>query len=384
MKQTLAKPLSTINKRSRSGFKKPGYIGFDLGLEKLNMVQVDFSSIKPVIVSASSDYHNSNIEELLTQPKKLQTLVKSVFKQTGFKGREIVATVPNKLLKLLFINYTCKSQDDETKALIKALQNRIDDNIADYVIDFLPINPHRSEQINRMALVAMVKQDEIENYLELLDSCKLKVAALEISPIAIKRLISAISNKNDSKKVLVINFSAQNSYLTVLWNKEVLLDRKLEFGMENILNAITRALDITPQTALDILHKYGVAEQRHDLTVSPTDLYEIEKDGNDDDISQLLIDIVKPGLMTLANEIKNVLVYVASETRGGTVEQIYLMGSLARIADIDQLLDHMISIPVKTINPFYCLPYHDTASPDDIGPVAGIAVATGLALRGRV
>ncbi len=387
MKRSLSNPLSAVTKKLQLGLKKPGYIGFDLGIEKLNMVQIDLSSTKPIIDNATSDYHNSSIEELLAHPKKLQLLLKSIFKHTRFKGREIVATVPNNILKLLFINYTCKSHEDETLSLVNALKNRMNNNLADYVIDYLPINPHLSEQINRMALVAMAKQEEIENFLELLNSCKLKVAALEIGPVAIKRLISAISDTNDSEKVLVINFSAQKSYLTVLWNKEVLLDRELEFGMENILNAIGRALDITPETALEVLHKYGVAEQKTELIDTSAALYDIAEDDNDEDddtVRQLLINIVQPGLMTLANEIRDVLVYVASETRGGAVEQIYLMGSLARIDDIDQLLDQMISIPVKTINPFYGLPYHQTTSPEDIGPVAGIAVATGLALRSRV
>jgi len=74
---------------------------------------------------------------------------------------------------------------------------------------------------------------------------------------------------------------------------------------------------------------------------------------------------------------------VASETRGGAIEQIYLLGSLARIAGIDQLLRTHLSIPVKTINPFYGFSVRSSNNMvDDLGPLAGIAVATGLALRG--
>lgn len=383
MKQAVADCLSVLGNMKRPGFNKPGYIGFDLGTEKLNMVQVDFSSAKPIIISASSDYHNSRYEELLAQPERLQTLVKAVFKKTAFKGREVVATVPGNLLKLLFINFTCKAHEDEADALLNALQNRIHDKLTGYVIDYLPVNPHLSEQINRMALVAMAKKDEVENYLDLLDSCGLKVAALEIGPVAIKRLISAISSDNDSEKVLIINFGTQKSYLTVLWNQELLLDRELEFGMDNILSAIARAFDVSPKTALEVLHQYGVSDPNNEITESASVFYDDENDNDDDSIRQVLIDILKSSLITLSNEIRDVLVHVASETRGGAVEQIYIMGSLARVTHIDNLIDGLVAIPVKTINPFYGLPYEQTAHPEDIGPVAGIAVATGLSLRDK-
>jgi len=53
------------------------YIDLDLGMEKLNMVQVDFKSGEPVIIAASSDYHNSSYEELVRQPELFKTLIKS-------------------------------------------------------------------------------------------------------------------------------------------------------------------------------------------------------------------------------------------------------------------------------------------------------------------
>ena len=58
-------------------FPSPALIGFDLGVEKLNMVQVEFIAGKPVISSASSDYCNSDYATLLEQPELLKILVKS-------------------------------------------------------------------------------------------------------------------------------------------------------------------------------------------------------------------------------------------------------------------------------------------------------------------
>ncbi len=359
-----------------------GAIGFDLGTEKLNLIQIDFGSGKPVIYAASSEYHNSHYEEILDKPEILRNLVKSVFSHTPFKGRKIVAALPSALVQLMFITYVCKSHQDESKALLNALEDRSIDNLSDYVIDYIPVNPHESEQINRMALVALAKKNTVEQYLELLDSCHLKVLALEIGPVAIKRLISTVSQSHDPKKILVINFGTQKSYLTILWNHKLLLDREIDFCMNKVLSSIANAFEISTASALDVLHQYGLGA---DDLKKPEPAYLITSEENDvDNFKWALNDILKRDLISLANEIREVLVYIAAETRGGAVEQIYLMGSLARIKNIDTLLDQQISIPVKTINPFYGLDHNSHIDASDIGPVAGVAVATGLALRDKM
>jgi len=103
---------------------------------------------------------------------------------------------------------------------------------------------------------------------------------------------------------------------------------------------------------------------------------------DDEEIKKVIYDILAPTFAQLASEIREVLLYIASETRGGAVEHIYLLGSMARLRGLDQIIDQYMSIPVKTLNPFYGLstdPNIDDFS--DLGPLSGIAVATGLALR---
>ena len=364
-------------------FTQAPSIGLDLGMEKLNMVQVDFKSGEPVIIAASSDYHNSSYEQLVQQPEILKTLIKNTFESAGFKGRKVVATVPFPLLKIIFLNFQCKAHENEVQTLLKALKHRVDDDLADYVIDYLPINPQLNEQINRMALVAMTKHDAIENFLELLSYSGLSVEALEIGPVAIKRLVSSITiHAEKPQKVLTINFGAQNSYLTVIWNNELLLDREIDFGLDNILNTIAKAFDIDVKTALEVLHEYGLAEdEATEASSSEVDLDDVD----DSRMTSALLDILRPSFFHLTEEIKDVLVYVASETRGGAVELIYLMGSLSRIPAVDQIIDRLISIPVETINPFFGFSVEKQPSLlNDLGPLSGVAVATGLSMRGKV
>lgn len=372
--------FTSLNFKNIKGsfFGQSPFIGLDLGLEKLNMVQVDFKSGEPIIIAASSDYHNSNYENLVEQPEQFKALIKTAFKSSGFIGHNVVATVPSSFLKIIFLNFECKPHEIESQAMLNALKQRIEGKITEYVIDYLPINPHSSEQVNRVALVALAKHEAVEEFLDLLHNSGLSVEALEVGPIAIKRLVASITQSKNIQKVLTINFGTQNSYLTVIWNNELLLDREIDFGMDNIIDAIAKAFDIDSRTALKVLHEYGLNEEEAAEFPADSELDEID----DSSMTTVLLDILNPIFFQLSEEIKDVLVYVASETRGGAVELIYLMGSLSRVSSADQVIDRLISIPVQTINPFFGL---STENKDnllnDLGPLSGVAVATGLSMR---
>jgi Tfp pilus assembly PilM family ATPase len=65
------------------------------------------------------------------------------------------------------------------------------------------------------------------------------------------------------------------------------------------------------------------------------------------------------------------------------VDQIYLLGSAGRYPGVDRLMQQLLSIPVEVLNPFrtFRSPI-PAASLDRLMPIAGIALACGLGLRG--
>jgi Tfp pilus assembly PilM family ATPase len=74
-------------------------------------------------------------------------------------------------------------------------------------------------------------------------------------------------------------------------------------------------------------------------------------------------------------------VYVASRTRGSSVSRVYLNGSVARYANIQQRIAELVQLPVEVLNPFAAFPAAPGADPGG-HLMHGIALAAGLALRG--
>ncbi|MEQ1529597.1 MAG: pilus assembly protein PilM [Methylococcales bacterium] len=361
-------------------FKKPqSVIGFDLGLEKLNMVQVTRVLGQTKIQAAVSDYHNASYDLLLAEPERMKKLVKRALASSPFLGRTVVSSMPNTKLQLLFLNYPCKPGQNEAEALLTALATRVNSDLREFVIDYVPIKPVIEEHQARVALVALAKKEDAENYLDLLNKCGLQVAALEIGPVAIRRLLNAMTSDAELEKVMAINFGTQKSFLTVLWDGDILLDRPLNFGLESILQALGQAFDIDHKLALKMVHDFGLAQTARLAGLGVEE--EIEEDVQED-VQKVIHDVLTPTFARLAEEIREVLLYIASETRGGAVERIYLLGSVARLRGLEQVIDQLISIPVKVLNPFYGFAAQDDLSDmANLGPLSGIAVATGSALR---
>lgn len=368
--------------RIKSWLKSDAVIGFDLGLEKFNMVQISYHKGQPIIHAAASDYHDINLDDLMNNLEPLKTLIKKSYKNRKFTSRKVVTSVPSLYLLIMFLNYQLGKNENDAESLITALKRRIKVDLNDWVIDYLPIKPDAIERSERMALVAMAKLEFVEQYLDFLGDCGFEVVAMEIGPVAIKRLINTLTIAGKPQKVMTINFGKQISFLTVIWNNELLFDRKLDFGMSTIIDVVAKGFDVKPNVALELLHKFGLDEEQALMKSSGNFDLDVEDNDNDASIKNAIYDIVQPAFVNLAAEIRDIMVYIASETRGGAVEQIYLMGSLARLAGIDQVVDKLISIPVKILNPFYGIEVEDVSNTlYDLGPVAGVAVATGLALR---
>jgi Tfp pilus assembly PilM family ATPase len=94
---------------------------------------------------------------------------------------------------------------------------------------------------------------------------------------------------------------------------------------------------------------------------------------------------MRPEFKRLVDEIGKVLVYVASQSRGDSVDIIYLLGGIARWPGIEKLLGEMLALPLEVMNP---LLRFNAENIDQLDPEqavgAGFAVATGCALKGVI
>ena len=355
--------------------KRIGPIGLECSLTELHLVQMAVSSDHVITrhAMASVPYPESR-EVMLASPRKMRALIHKAMGCDRFQGKQVVTTLPASNTRILPLTYHVHEGQSGDAALLKVLAERIEGDLKDYVIDYLPVrSDKRSDE--HTAIVAVARSEAVIQYLELLRKSGLVTKQLEIGPSAIRRLISAMGNQDRHDDILTINFGRNHSYLTVVSGARLLLDQAVNLGEIKLLESIAAALEMSVDAARELVNNTSFATK----TAMP------QHDGSlDIDISGTLQQIIKPVLLELAEEINRVLVYTASQTHGKSVNRIYLLGSLARWDGIDQLLNNLMKLPVETIpDPLKHFGPH-TRSAGSSQPKPEIAVATGLALNGML
>lgn len=372
---TPVEKLAKFSRRVRALSAKVGVgpIGFDLGRSALRAVQIQYGKSRPTLRSAISIDYPCSRKELLSDSKKLRRFISESMANHGFSGRKIVSCTPSENLRLLSLDYPVSDDVSEEQAIITLLAQRVDGDLSDYVIDYIPSREALTGD-KRSALVAVADLKKQINYLELLRMAGLNVVGLEIGPIAIRRLVETVSRVEQIPNTLVVNCGVENTYLTVISGRRLMLDRGIKFGERYIIGRVAKALDMEYQDAYQLLYQYGV-----DGAVDQYDL--IEGVINSGDIVETILEVIAPVFHELSREIEKVSAYVHSQLHGANIQQIFLLGSVARWPGADRYIGGMVDRPVSILNPFDSFNVNDNAKGAlETSPVAGMALAAGCAL----
>lgn len=358
----LARALSVVNRN-----RIYGEIGLELSLEQLHMVQLCQQGESLAVNAYASVPYGTDLPALLADHVRFAGLVKTALKQGKFHGRRVVAAMPASQTQVMPVSYQAAESGGDDAAIGRLMQERIGDGIAEFVIDYMPVRT-LYEGREKLALVAICREETAVNFLELLRRSGLSISALEIGPIAIRRLIAAVQRVGAPQNTLVVNCGREKSYLTLLSDKRLLADDEVDFGEEAVLEGVCSALDVTREMAEELVGRINLDPSREDG--------DPETARNADSLTQ----IIKPRLVRLVQEIQRGLMFAQSESRGARTNQIYLLGSIARWPGTDQLLASLVDTPVTTVpSPLALFPPVGAAPSSE--PAPELAVATGLALR---
>lgn len=353
----------------------PMPIGFDLAHENLHMLQMEKNSSGEQRIRAGVTVaYPTAREELIHSPVAFRAFVHEALQRRPFKGKKVVSYLPGSMTKLLNLEYEVGQHSTVDEAITKGVISRLGGQVDDFIIDYLQVRTEDMAAKKRSALVAVAQKKDVLSFLELLNNAGLEVTFLEIGPAALRRLVASLDHEKRYPSLLLINFGQTKSFLTILSGRRLLMDREIDFGENKLVAAITKSLDIKDKQALDILYKYGMGSGITSWEPVPDER---------SSIAETTREILKPIFFELAENINKALIFMASETRGQTVEGVYLLGSVARYPGADQFISDMFSIPVKILHPLahFALASKD-AVPKELDPVVSIAMATGLALRG--
>ena len=173
-------------------------IGLQMGAERLNLVQMQASGAgQPGVRAAAAVNYECPLGDMLASPPRLKTLVRRAFAEQPFKGRRVVACLPAAQVKLQHVTYSAGAGEEDAEAILRELRERTKTDLDETVIDYLPVREQDSPGAPKAAIVAIAARVQVKAYLDALTRAGLDVAALDLAPLALQRVVSWISSTTD-------------------------------------------------------------------------------------------------------------------------------------------------------------------------------------------
>ena len=247
----------------RAASQSIGPIGIDFGLEAMHLVQLEAATGQLPSVRARASLAYDSRREVLDSPHQFRSLIKRALEADRFYGRKAVIAIPSGMFRTISINYqSAAGEEHESAAIVAVMKDRLEGELSDYVLDYLPVKS-RSKNDERLALVAVSERQPIVDFLELARKARLDVLALEIGPVAIGRLVGALSMESGSNNVLVINSGRRASYLTLISGTDLLFDQEVAFGENSLIRQAAETLDMSEDMMRDLVLRTGVHDSGH-------------------------------------------------------------------------------------------------------------------------
>lgn len=373
----LAQRLSATIEKSARNRIRIGPIGLQFAEDQAHAVQLSRLGSGGYCLRAwaSADYQDTR-QAALTDPVQLRKLLNKLIGKRRFFGRKVVTAMPSEQVRITSLNYQVSGGNSDGAVIMKLMGQRLDGSISDYVVDFLPVREAGNDQ-DRVALVVTSPRADVLSLLANLQKCGLEVTDIDVSPAALNRLVGVLSNTGKLlRNVLIVNYGEQQTYLTLISGRRLLMDKAVDFGANLLIERIAQGLDMSPDMVEDIVLREGLSQQEKKQ-------FGANHPATAEDLNPI-VEIVMPAFSKLSEELRRASLYAAAESQGESIECIYTFGTIARWPGADEILSQLARIPVTTSLPVAAI--FDTDSESGSGDYSGIgpdlAVATGLALRG--
>ncbi len=319
-------------------------------------------------------------EALVGSSKDLRRVLGELFRRSRFKGRRVVTRVLSKDLRLMVLSYKLDTALSEPAQIMGLCRERMRDDLGGHVVDYVPIRTSGDQQGERSALVAIAPEDPVIHQLEALRRAGLQVEALEIGPVAIWRVFATLVNRPTLDVALILQLGFDSTQLILISGRRLLLYREVEIGFSTVFDGVAKALECDAEAARDLLASYGVggaldadhAELEFGATGPAAD--------GAGDIVTTLRETVRPALRGIVEQAHKVVSYAAFQTRGMSLDRIYLMGGASPCPGLSGLLSEMLQVPVQLFEPLGAVSGMKRVA-DGIDDQSYV-VALGMALRG--
>lgn len=289
-------------------------------------------------------------EGMIIDPEQVGEALKSFWNKLGFKERNILLGVSNQGVLVRHITVPNVPESKLKNLIHFQAQEYLPIPIESVVLDYMVLDeiPGRDDTEKKLeVLLVAARRDMLDKFIEALNIAKLEPVDIDVSSMAMIRLLPPKALEMTIALVNVAN--GLNSILVAAKGKP----RLARLGLVKIV---------------DLAESLGVGlESIFDATV-------LRRDGS--------VAVLNNWINSLAVEIRSSLTYYQDLPGSTKVEGVLLSGRGAQFTGIAELLDQYLELPVRVFNPLNAYSSVDRKLAKTNADATDYAVSAGLALRG--
>jgi type IV pilus assembly protein PilM len=297
-------------------------------------------------------------------------VIRQMLAQQPFVGRDVVATLPRELVHVKNLRLANIAEAELESAVKSEARTVFPFDIDDARIQILPAGQVRQGTETRQEVIVLaVKNTDIDNYLQQLDSCGVTVKSLDSEITGLFRSFERfIRRREDLQDVqMLIDIGARRTQVIIGKGRDISFYKPVEIGGLHLLDAISRKLAITIDEARALRQRL--------LDDSP------DNTARKDPVRQAVFDATRSVAEELAQELAMCQRYFTVTFRGHRPVRARLLGGEATDPQLQFIIQQSLNIAVEAGRPLYSVNTTRMRSVDRRGSMSHWALAMGLSLR---
>ena len=355
--------------------RKPG-LGIELGPERINIAQLrkQGQGFKLETLHSVEVPEGVFQEGQIIDPPTMAELIQTTLADKKIKATRVASAISGAAGAIVRIIPVPAELDD------KELRSMVLDHEAGLYLPF----PREEADVDYQKLgfftdedgiekvqvmLAAVRQDVTNTYMETFKQAQLQLEVLEINSFALLRTIREQLRQFSSQEAAVlVNIEFESTEIAIIVDGVPQFSRTVSIGMFQIQSALSRAMNLPATRNTDLLKGMTIPN-------TPVDAVRTGSTGLNPGMAAMM-----RVLGELADELRRSIDFYLNQSNNLEVAQLLLAGPGGGIGQLDEFFTARLSLPTTQVDPVAALSLEVS---EEIAPVQrpGLGVVLGLGLR---
>jgi len=304
--------------------KKDNLIGLDLGSRTVKLAEVNIRKNKYTLKKfAMKDIPKDTIQDGYIQDHiALSNTIRELLEENSIKEQNVALSVSGYSVIVKTISLKKMAKEELNMKINYEAEQYIPFDINDVNLDF-QITDENEDDMNIILVAA--KKDMINGYINLLASCDLVAAVIDVDCFALQNIYEIAYGIDEI--TAVVDIGANKTNLNVIQKDKSLFMRDIAIGGESFTQDISMSTDLSFEDAERV--KTGKSDQDIDIA-----------------------DIKNTTVIYWSSEIRRAIELYYSSTNNSNIQKILLSGGSSFVDGLIESLMNETNIPVEHFVPF--------------------------------